>query len=192
MTTFTSSPSRFWRRQRGFTLMETLVATALASLATVALLTTYSMTTRGFVAAGNYSDMERDARMTMDFITRDLRQGTGLTAFASSDITIAVATNFASNGAVTGSKEVRYYKGSGAESNMLYRVEGGTTTNTMAPSVSSIRFIAYDRNLVTNGIAPSDCKLLQVDLTLRKYTIDNPNTEQILSARVVLRNKLMP
>jgi hypothetical protein len=34
--------------------------------------------------------------------------------------------------------------------------------------------------------------LVQVDLTLRKYTIDNPNTEQILSARVVLRNKLLP
>jgi hypothetical protein len=68
----------------------------------------------------------------------------------------------------------------------------GAETNAIANNVAVLTFIEYDRNLVTNGISPSDCKLLQVDLTLRKYTISNPNTEQILSARVVLRNKLMP
>jgi len=62
----------------------------------------------------------------------------------------------------------------------------------MADNVVTLQFIEYDRNLITNGINPSDCKLLQIDLTLRKFTIDNPNTEQILSARIVLRNKLLP
>lgn len=191
MTTYTSPSRRSLRARGGFTLMEGLVAMAIASVVMLALLTSYSMTTRGFAAAGNYSDMERDARVTMDNITRDIRQATGLVSFASSDITIAVATNFSSSGGVTGSKDVRYFQGSGANSNLLYRVEGGST-NQMANNVSALTFIEYDRNLVTNGISPSDCKMLQVDLTLRKYTIDNPNTEQILSARVVLRNKLLP
>ena len=179
------------RLRSAFTLIEALVATALASIVTIALLASYSMTTRGFSAAGNYSDMEREARLTLDNLTRDLRQGTGLTAFASSDITIAVATNFSSSGAVTGAKTVRYYRGSGANTNYLYRADG-SVTGRMASSVYSINFIAYDRNLNTNSIQPSDTKLVQVDLTLKKFTIDNPNTEQILSARVVLRNKVLP
>src|SRR5262245_18531859 len=114
MTTFTRHSAGSYRS--AFTLIEALVATALASIVTIALLASYSMTTRGFSAAGNYSDMEREARLAMDNLTRDLRQGTGLTAYASSDITIAVATNFSSSGSVTGSKTVRYYRGSGANS----------------------------------------------------------------------------
>ena len=171
--------------------MEILFAMAFAAIVLAALMSSYSMTTRGFVAAGNYSDMERSARITLDYLTRDARQSTGLTAYAANDISLAVATNFSSNGTVTGSKIVRYYRGSGANSNLLYRVDDGST-RVMASDVSALRFIPFDRNLQTNGIQPSDCKLLQVNMTLRKYTISNPNTEEILSARVVLRNKLLP
>jgi hypothetical protein len=168
-----------------------MVAAAAASIVTVALLTSYSMTTRGFVAAGNYSDLERDARVTLDNLCRDARQATGLTAYAAADISMAVATNFAADGTVTGSKIVRYYLGTGSTSNTLYRADAGVS-QPIAENVSALRFIEYDRNLATNGILPSDCKLLQVDITLRKYTLENANTEQILSARVVLRNKVLP
>lgn len=177
--------------QQGFTLMEMMVVSALGSIVLAAFLMSYSMTTRGFTAAGNYSDLERDARITLDFLTRDARMATGLVSFASTDISLGIPTNFNSSGSITGAKTVRYYRGNGSLSNKLLRVDGGIT-NTMADNVVSLRFIQYDRNLVTNGINPSDCKLLQVDLTLRKFTIDNPNTEQILSARIVLRNKLLP
>ena len=175
----------------GFTLIESLVAVAAACIVLMALMTAYSMTTRGFAAAGNYSDMERDARMTLDSLTRDARLATGLTAYASSDISLAVVTNFAADGTVTGAKVVRYYRGLGANSNHLYRVEGGQTY-TIANNVTALQFIEYDRNLATNGIQPSDCKLLQVDITMRKFTLETPNSEEILSARVVLRNKILP
>lgn len=171
--------------------MEMMVALAASTIVIGALLTSYSMATRGFMSAGNYYDLEQDARVTLEKLARDVRQATGLTSYAASDITLAVATNFSSSGTCTGSKNVRYYKGSGSSSNKLYRLESGTT-NVVADNVSTLQFIEYDRNMVTNGIQPSDCKLLQVDITLKKYTIDNPNTEQILSARIVLRNKLLP
>lgn len=129
--------------------------------------------------------------MILDLLSRDVRQASALASYAATDISLTVPTNFTSSGAVAGSKTVRYYKGSGANSNTLYRVDAGTTS-TLADSVTSLNFIAYDRNLTTNGISASDCKLLQVDITLRKYTLENPNTEQILSARIVLRNKLLP
>jgi hypothetical protein len=176
---------------RGFTLIETLLAAASAMVVVVAVMMAYSMTTRGFAAAGNYSDMERDARLTLDTLGRDARQATGLTAFAASDVSLAVATDFAANGSVAGSKIVRYFRGLGVNSNLLYRADNGQT-NAIAHSVSSLRFIEYDRNLVTNGIQPSDCKLLQIDITMRKYTLETPNSEQILSARVMLRNKVLP
>lgn len=189
MTTCTEVRRR--RNRSGFTLTEIAVSSALSSVLVLAILMSYSMTTRGFTAAGNYSDLERDARVTLDNLSRDARIATGLVSYAASDISLAVPTNFSTSGAITGSKTVRYYRGSGANTNRLYRLDVGKT-NVIADNVTSVNFIAYDRNLSTNGISASDCKLLQVDITLRKYTLENPNTEQILSARIVLRNKLLP
>ena len=191
MITFTDRSRRSLPSQPGFSLIESLVAAAAACIVLLALMTAYSMTTRGFAAAGNYSDMERDARMTLDNLTRDARLSTGLTAYASTDISLAVVTNFAADGTVAGSKVVRYYRGLGANSNYLYRVDGGQTY-TIANNVTALQFIEYDRNLATNGIQPWDCKLLQVDITMRKFTLETPNSEEILSARVVLRNKVLP
>jgi Tfp pilus assembly protein PilW len=171
--------------------MEVMVALAASTVVIAALLTSYSMTARGFVSAGNYFDLEQDARITLEKLANDARQSTGLTSFAASDITLAVATNFTSSGTCNGAKTVRYCKGSGSNNNKLYRLDTGQT-NVVADNISSLQFIAYDRNMSTNSIQPSDCKLLQVDITLKKYTLDNPNTEQILSARIVLRNKLLP
>ncbi len=190
--TISTDPLKIPRRQRhGFTLVEFLVATALSTIVIAAVMTSYSMAVRGFVSTGNYFDLEQDARVTLEELARDARQATGLTAFAATDISLAVPTNFASDGSVTGAKIVRYYKGSGSASNVLYRVDNGTTYS-LANNVTLLQFIEFDRNQVTNGIQPSDCKLLQVNITMRKYTIANPNTEQILSARIVLRNKLLP
>ncbi len=179
------------RLQRGWTLLEMMIASGAASIVLLALFTSYSMTTRGFVSTGNYFDMEQSARQTLEFLGRDARQATGLTAFASTDISMGIPTNFNANGTISGAKTVRYYQGTGADSNKLFRVDCGATS-IVAYDVSSVQFIEYDRNLVSSGISPSDCKLLQVNVTLRKYTINNPNTEQILSARVVMRNKLLP
>src|SRR5436309_1111462 len=100
--------------RHGFTLVELMVATGLTAIVMLALLTSYSMTSRGFLSAGNYSDMERDARVSLDYLSRDVRGATGLTACAATDISIAVPTNFNSQGSVSGTKIVRYYCGTGA------------------------------------------------------------------------------
>src|SRR5438128_433233 len=120
MTTSTSQLESLLLPVNGFTLIETLVATATAVFVVLAVMTAFSMTSRGFASAGNYSDMQRDARVTLDDLTRDARQATALTAFDSSDISIAVATDFSADGSVTGSKIVRYFRGLGANSNFLY------------------------------------------------------------------------
>lgn len=191
MITFTKAGRRKRPRPSGFTLIESLAAVAAGAIVLLALMTAHSMAARGFAAAGNYSDMERDARMTLDSLARDARQATGLTAYAATDISLAVATAIAADGTITGSKIVRYFRGLGANSNFLYRVDEGCT-DVIADSVAALQFIEYDRNLATNGIQPSDCKLLQVDITLRKFTLETSNSEQILSARMVLRNKILP
>src|ERR1044071_340928 len=109
MTTSTDRARLPLRNQHGFTLMEMMVALALAAIVMAALLTSYSMATRGFMSAGNYYDLEQDARVALEKLARDARQATGLTAYAASDISMAVATNFASDGSVSGAKVVRYY-----------------------------------------------------------------------------------
>ena len=175
----------------GFSLVEVLIAIAISGIVLAAIVTSYSLASRGFASAGNYADLDRYTRVALDHMSRDMRQATGISAFASSDITLIVATNFTDEGKILHSKQVRYFLGANASSNILYRVEGGATS-VVAKHVKFLNFVGYNRYMLTNGIQPADCKLLQVDMALEKSSYASVQNEQVLSARIVLRNKVLP
>jgi len=165
-----------------------LVATLAATIVAAGIFAAFSMVSRGFSSTGNYADLARDGRTTLDYFARDTRQATGLVSFASNDISMAIPTNFTSSGSVSGTKTIRYYLGSASKSNTLYRIELGKT-NAVADNVTALQFIPYNTSLSTSGVTAATCKLLQMNLTMRKNTISTTNTEQTLSLRALLRNK---
>jgi Tfp pilus assembly protein PilW len=70
------------------TLVEVLVASAIASivLTAVAMLTIYAA--RSVLAMTNYSELDRISRNALDVMTRDIRQANGLMSYTSSRIVL--------------------------------------------------------------------------------------------------------
>src|SRR5689334_3343071 len=80
------------RRTRGFTLVEVLVATAIAGLVATVIAALSYFTSRSFVAATNYTDMALKSRMALDNMSRAIRQSRQVTAYSTNSITLMDAS----------------------------------------------------------------------------------------------------
>ena len=60
-------------REEGFTLVETLVATSLGVAALGLMLSIYIGMQKNFIVGNSYINIHQDARMAMDWLTRDIR-----------------------------------------------------------------------------------------------------------------------
>ena len=72
---------RIRQGHRGWTLTELLVAVGISSIVMMAVagFTIYSL--RSFVALSNYADLDERSRRTVDDMTRQIRQATGVVSF---------------------------------------------------------------------------------------------------------------
>src|SRR5437588_12307955 len=77
--------------RQAFTLVEVMVATGVAGLVVTVIATLSYFTSRSFVAATNYTDMALLSRMTMDNMSRTIRQSRQVTAYSSNSITLVDA-----------------------------------------------------------------------------------------------------
>src|SRR6476620_6020529 len=75
-------------QRRGFTLVEVMVATALAGIMVTVIAMLAYFTSRSFVAATNYTDMALSSRMALDNMSRSIRQARQVTAYATNSITL--------------------------------------------------------------------------------------------------------
>src|ERR1051325_3800571 len=171
----------------GFSLIEVMMSVTAGFLVLAGVMTSYLMATRGLTAAGSYAGHQHDMRSIFGPLASDVRHASGLTNYSPTDIALMVVTNI--TGGTVSSKVVRYYQGTGANSNNFYRDDAGTA-RILSSSLKSVSFTAYDKNLSTSGVDQTTCKLLKVNLSLQKTTFNTTNNEQTVSARLVLRNKV--
>ncbi|HSY18353.1 MAG TPA: hypothetical protein VK815_08470, partial [Candidatus Acidoferrales bacterium] len=75
--------------RRGTTLIEMLVALACGAAIVGSILTTGTTLTTTMVAIGNYCDLNRASRQTLDVMSADLRNTASVTSFSSSSITVS-------------------------------------------------------------------------------------------------------
>ena len=71
----------------GMTLVEVMVATAVSSIALLALASVSFISSRNFVAIANYSDLDHDSRDALDRFSQAVRQTKGLLAYSSTSLT---------------------------------------------------------------------------------------------------------
>jgi prepilin-type N-terminal cleavage/methylation domain-containing protein len=184
ITTTLSRAPKSRASRRGFTLVEILISSSLASFILTGVMTCFLFLGRSGANIQNYSDMEGQARRGLEQFAQDVRQASSITWNSNQSVTLVVdATN------------VTWTHSSGA----LTRQAGTATARTMLTGITAFTYKAYNITgteitdltsataLTTAGQAT---KQLQISLeAARRSNTVARATNLVLSARYILRNK---
>ena len=188
------NPSVASRRRRGFTLVEVMIGATISVFVLSGVLASFLMMGRNGYNAANYSMMEAEARRALETFSEEARMAKNITWNSSTSITLKVVQS-------SGSYDVTYAYDSatsGATAQCFYRKLGGaSSTSTASILVRNVTDFAFRRYKVVNGVdytAANDLETKQIQITLRSMRTGMTTvaaTNAVLSARVVLRNKVV-
>ena len=179
-----SSQAKRLARSRGIGLIELMVASGIGMLVLLAMSSLSYFTARGFVAMGNYADLDRASRQALDQMTRDIRSTTYLISSTTNQLVFNLAGP--TNLSFTWDPSAR----------TLTRSVTGESDRTLLGQCDYLLFNTYQRNMsnqvygaFSNATAQT-CKL--VDLSWRcsrKILGQAVNTESVQTAKIVIRNE---
>lgn len=172
------------RVRAGFTMLEMLIAATISSVILAAVLTAFLMIGRTGYNASSYSLMEAQARRALETFSIEARMASNVVWTSSTSITLTVLT-------ASSNYDVTYSYNAGTKT--FVRTMGANTM-TLVRDVSDFSFRRFK---VVNGVdfvALNDLETKQIQITLRTVrsrttTVDATNA--VLSARVILRNKIV-
>lgn len=177
-------------RARGFTLVEVLVGSTLASFVLAGALSTFLMLGRSGMNVAYYSQMETQIRRSLETFSQDLRMAGNVTWNSASSITLTVIDSYTT---VIPVNTVTYAYDSTAKN--FYYVPGSDGTATtgkvvLLNGVSSFTFTRFNR-LDTAAATDADTKRIQVSLNASygRQTLVG-SSQSALSASFILRNKV--
>jgi len=169
----------------GFTLVEVMVSSAIATFILAGLVTTHILSLKSFRALSNYAEIHADGRNAVDQFSRDMRSVYSISYYDSSNLVVLIPTAFSSTGGVLSNKTISFSLSNGA----LRRTDSSTgATSMLATNVYKLTFSLYDK-VGTATIVRSTAKGVQVDIRLRKSVMNQIQSEDYLSARLDMRNK---
>jgi len=169
------------KNRSGLTVLEMLVAGSVASLVFAATAMLWVFSARSFVALGNYNDLDKASRNTLDIMSRDIRQTRALTAFTASSLTFLDYD----------STPLRYIYNAGKRT--LTR-EKGTQSTVLLSQCDYLNFDISQRNPSNNfGFYPATnaalAKLIDVSWKCSRTILGAKiNTESVQTAKIVIRN----
>jgi prepilin-type N-terminal cleavage/methylation domain-containing protein len=171
--------------ERGFSLLELVVATSLSVVVMGAVIGTMMAGNRSFRAISNYGEIHADGRKAVDRFSKDFRKANNVTNLATTSVTLSVPTGFNTQGSITGTQSVRYYQ-TGTDF-VRHNLTTGEVA-TLASNVTTASFNMYNR-VGNRTTLTSFSKGVQLEIKLRKIVAATQQTEDYLSARLVMRNK---
>ena len=107
------------RSQRAFTLVEMTVATSVSVFVLATLMVSFVVLSRSFSALGNYTDLDRQSRNTLDVMARDIRQAGGLTNWTSTSLSFTNLDGNVLNYSYDPNAQVLSYTNGSARTNYL-------------------------------------------------------------------------
>ena len=171
-----------WRGRSGFSLVELLIAMSLSVMIASVLMGAFLFIGRSTVAIYNYSEMNDQSRRGLEVLGRDLRAGAGvLSGYNENNFTVQVRQ---ADGSLL---NVTYNYSPNAPDSPLTRTANGETTTIMS-SVDDLSFHYFNLQAEPASV-PLEVKQIQLRLKLVRYVIGLENTEKVVSARYILRNK---
>ena len=169
-------------KRAAFTVLEVMIATALATIVGVIIGTFTVFSARSFVSMADYADMNQDSQMALDKMFKDIRQSKLLTSYTSNNLSFLDL-----NG-----NSLRFVYS--ADAGTLSRIGGGQTTILLS-NCNSLEFWAYQHTMVSNTFdcysagAPTNGRVIQVTWSCSRNILGKKTTtENIQSAEIVMRN----
>ena len=173
------------RQVAGMTLTELLFAMSISGFILGGIISTYIFCVKGFRALSNYTEIHGDGRHAIDIFVRDARMACGVQSWSTTNVVLYLPTTFdgttgkiQSTNIVVHSFQKPYWIRTDAAVGQPVKLTG---------NVTGLTFSAYDQVFNTTTLA-SQTRGVQVDVTLRKQVLSQTQTEEMLSARVGLRN----
>ena len=171
------------RRARGFTLVELMVAMAVAALLMMVVGTLALYSGRSFAALANYTDLDHASRNALDTLTRDVRQTQKLSSFQTNELVF-----------VDSDGQPLTYRYSAADGTFR-RIKGGTS-QVLLTECDYLKFSIYQRNPIGGTYDQYDaatadtCKLIEVSwICSRQIFGKKVNTESVQTAKIVIRKQ---
>lgn len=171
------------RGARGFTLVELMVAMALAALLMMVVGTLALYSGRSFAALANYTDLDHASRNALDILTRDVRQTQRLSSFQTNELVF-----------VDSDGQPLTFRYSAADGTFR-RIKGGTS-QLLLTECDYLKFSIYQRNPIGGtydqyqAAAADTCKLIEVSwICSRQIFGKKVNTESVQTAKIVIRKQ---
>ena len=174
------------RATGAFTLIETLLSASLGTFILSGVMTTYIGSMKGLQTISNYVEIHQNGRHAVDVFGRDMQAVSGISSCSTSGaMVVTIPISFTWNGIVTATKTITY----SSSGNGWYRHDSQTGgTHMIANNAYQVVLTLFDR-IGNPTTIPSIAKCVQVDLRLRKYVMSQVQSEDYVSARVIMRNK---
>lgn len=159
--------------------MELMIAVALAGIVLAGVAVTLNMWARSSMSLGNYADMSGNSRRALDVFAYDVRMA--------NDVSVSGTTNFVFTAYDSGSGNAAVSYSFDADAKTLTRTYNGVAT-IILNDVDRFGFSYLDLNRVATTDALS-VKVVQIEAVLLKQVLNLNNTDEIISARFMLRNR---
>ena len=166
--------------QSGFTLIEVLVSVALLSLIISVGLTALTFISQSSTSLSNYSIMSHQSRNALEEFSRDIRMG-----FRINKATVEIL-DFDIFGKAGTTSNIRYEYS--AVEDKLFRTEDSGAKEEVLDDLAAFQFNYFNlRKIPTNAII--SIKEVQIEGLVKKNALAITNTNYIISARFMMRNR---
>ena len=182
---FRNTSSNKKRRSRAaLTLVETMIAMFISSLVFMVLAGVIVYTSRSFAALGNYMELDKRSRNTLDRMTQIIRESDGILSWSNHELTLSYHSLPLSFTYTPGDKRLTLTDTNGAQRALL---EGCDYLDFQIFQRTSVAGV-YDQYPVTADEAAAT--IVQISWVCSRSLIANLiNSESVQSAKIVIRKQ---
>ena len=182
-----ASISTIANRESGLSLLEMMVAMGIGTMLLAAMAAFAVFTSRSFVATGNYADLDRASRATLDTLTRDVRQARSMTSYKTNQIVLKDHDN--NSLTYTWDASAGTLSRKDANSTVVLLQQCDYLNFGISQRNPSNDFTFYPAVNSSGQLDPSMAKLVDVSWRCsRKILGKKVNTESVQTAKIVIRN----
>lgn len=176
------------QNQRGFTVVEVLISSALGTMLILAMLNVYVFLGKSMIRAANIQEMEYRSRIALGLLNRDIETASAVTSPTDASVVITVPA-----GTVT-------YTYSSVNKTLTRVATAGAFTNRefFQGTCTAFSFNYYTTTgtsgLTGTNLVPLSVKRISATFTLQRGSANLGTFTELttVSARVLMRNKALP